>query len=528
MAARLSSLCTSLAANEMRASSLLCHWCVARYAAQRKATFLLLSIVKDIESVNDLYWHRQSKKKEPYPVRICKDDEAVGLIDKEWNPLTHVLVQYLGETDDNQRMVVKRNQLVPYHGHHNDTNSSSGGGWCLDTMNLYIKGLEKKTGRKALDPVQLRVEELYLAKLFQRVHEKEAQVKMEQEKEEALKSCDDDEDDTEDSSGEIANQPRSPAEQPTPTNSDGAPDKKEKLRAGDVIEYTNTQFVAGNKEGYRRTKILAIRNDAEYKLVLENGELLPKEHWVRRIRRLVRGQLVPYNGIRRAIQDTPLQYCKHPVTMDAGIRQEVKRVGDILDANVAKFQQALEETGMPLDLLQNVGKKWKNGGSAAAKENLASTDNQKMQESDDNNRKRQAENGPDYDGHKRGVKRVRELSNETTSSRSVKARKDAKNDCVHYLEEELHKFKEQSGSSRRRCPSCHSTMTENQLGLAIKLWHEIVGKTAEEVSKFLSKETDIDDSQMEKFLSGDPNRLVRADQHKETEIALTEWMNKRG
>ena len=68
-------------------------------------------------------------------------------------------------------------------------------------------------------------------------------------------------------------------------------------------------------------------------------------------------------------------------------------------------------------------------------------------------------------------------------------------------------------------------MKENQLGLAMRLWYEMKGKTIEEVSKYLSKEMNIDKYQTEKFLSGDPNRMVCLVVHND---ALTEWVNKRG
>jgi hypothetical protein len=79
---------------------------VSSIIAQRSAKFLPLTIANDVESVQELFWHRQSKKKEPLPVRLCKDDEAVGLIEGKWNPSTKVLVQYLGECSPNQRMPV--------------------------------------------------------------------------------------------------------------------------------------------------------------------------------------------------------------------------------------------------------------------------------------------------------------------------------------------------------------------------------------------------------------------------------------
>ena len=47
-------------------------------------------------------------------------------------------------------------------------------------------------------------------------------------------------------------------------STDGAPNKGEKLRAGDVIEYTNTIMVTGDPRGHHIATILEVRPKQEY------------------------------------------------------------------------------------------------------------------------------------------------------------------------------------------------------------------------------------------------------------------------
>lgn len=83
--------------------------------AQFKAKHLELAICNDINSPSDLYWHRQSKKKEPYPCRLCQESELVlapQLQTKSWNKTTQVLIQFMGEYQPNQRQLVLKSQLT--------------------------------------------------------------------------------------------------------------------------------------------------------------------------------------------------------------------------------------------------------------------------------------------------------------------------------------------------------------------------------------------------------------------------------
>ena len=224
--------------------------------------------------------------------------------------------------------------------------------WCLSHVQEYIKALGKRTGKNKLTSVQLRVEELYLDQVLTRARENQAAaIQKAQEEEEAKKL--ELESDTEQGA---APPPVKPPPPPRPVKSlNGQADNiTHKLRAGDVIEYTDPIFVQGRDEGYRCTTILTIKKQ-EHPLALQNAEILPKSHRIRRVQRLVRNKLVEYNGHYRAIGDFRLEYDSLEISACAGLKEQAKELGSIVDRNVAKYQPALDALGVPTDFLHNMG-----------------------------------------------------------------------------------------------------------------------------------------------------------------------------
>lgn len=294
-----------------------------------------------------------SKKKDPYPIRMCPASEIAlaPALPQEWNVDKKVLVQFLGQYDaQNLYSLVPRTQLTPYYG---SSSTDCKEQWCPNTVEQYVKALQKKSGKNKLDAVQLRVEELYLDKILEKARDNErklaqaANTNNNDEEEEVEKSLE------QESSTPVIATTKKPKARRIIKSLNGAVDNNEKLRAGDVIEYTHPQFVDGRPEGYREATVLSIQK-REYPLVLDNGEFLPRYHRIRRIQRLVRGKLVEYNGKIRAICDHSLQYDKTKVNVGAGLAKEGARVASIVDKNMAKYQDKLQETGIPLDLLNKM------------------------------------------------------------------------------------------------------------------------------------------------------------------------------
>jgi hypothetical protein len=71
-------------------------------------------------------------------------------------------------------------------------------------------------------------------------------------------------------------------------------------------------------------------------------------------------------------------------------------------------------------------------------------------------------------------------------------------------------------------------MTEEMFRLAIKVWQKIPDEygSVQEVSAFLQEQMAISAYHVEKFLIGDPDRLLYSKRHAETQAALLVWLKK--
>jgi len=75
--------------------------------------------------------------------------------------------------------------------------------------------------------------------------------------------------------------------------------KKEPLRPGDIILYTNPLYVCGNRAGLRVTQVLSTDPSLDVPLELDNGEYLPKDTSVKRIKEYKYGTLIDHPGTYR-------------------------------------------------------------------------------------------------------------------------------------------------------------------------------------------------------------------------------------
>ena len=151
---------------------------------------------------------------------------------------------------------------------------------------------------------------------------------------------------------------------------------KEPIRPGDVIEYSSFLFVAGDKRGHREARVISVDPKRDPALVLDNGDVLPNDTRIRRIKVLVGDRLHAHAGVSRPIQSFVLEKAVmkgRSDKMSAGFAKEASRVGGIIRRNMAKFQEKAEADGFaPMDVMQ--GYKGINfdfdssGGSMATKE----------------------------------------------------------------------------------------------------------------------------------------------------------------
>jgi hypothetical protein len=109
--------------------------------------------------------------------------------------------------------------------------------------------------------------------------------------------------------------------------------KKEPLRPGDVILYNHPVFVAGSKESIRVTQVLSTDPDQRMPLSLANGEFLPADTYVRRIKEYKNGALIEHPGISRPIEN--FRFGKRALTKKdesglSGFENQVDRLREII------------------------------------------------------------------------------------------------------------------------------------------------------------------------------------------------------
>jgi hypothetical protein len=109
--------------------------------------------------------------------------------------------------------------------------------------------------------------------------------------------------------------------------------KTEPLRPGDVIFYNNPVFVAGSRDSVRVTQVMSTDPDVGMPLSLANGEFLPVDTYVRRIKEYKYGALIDHPGISRPIEN--FRFGKRALTKKdetglSGFQKEVDRLQDIV------------------------------------------------------------------------------------------------------------------------------------------------------------------------------------------------------
>ncbi|KAL7509978.1 hypothetical protein ACHAXN_009295 [Cyclotella atomus] len=128
----------------------------------------------------------------------------------------------------------------------------------------------------------------------------------------------------------------------------------EPMRSGDVIEYYSPMFVVGDKRGLRQATVLAVSPDADVILNLSNGECLPEDTRVKRIKVMDGDELFDHPGIYRPIETFKLIAGKVKGGA-SGIMNEAARFGDIFRKNLSKMQEKAEADGFaPMDMFRTM------------------------------------------------------------------------------------------------------------------------------------------------------------------------------
>ena len=125
---------------------------------------------------------------------------------------------------------------------------------------------------------------------------------------------------------------------------------QEPLRPGDVIQYTHPMYVAGNRAGHRVSQIMAIHpHRPEFVLDLDNGELLPKDHRIKRVQEYVSNKtksgskLYAHDGIYRNMDD----FRWIPGTLDStrvtGMARQVQQIKAMLAEGKKNIHQKVKQ-----------------------------------------------------------------------------------------------------------------------------------------------------------------------------------------
>ena len=129
----------------------------------------------------------------------------------------------------------------------------------------------------------------------------------------------------------------------------------EPIRPGDVIEYYSPIYVAGDPRGLRQSTVLAVDpKDDSSPLVLDNGEGLPTNTKVKRIKVKSGDDLLEHPGIFRPIYKFRLVKGGTATAADA-IAHETARFGKIMKKNISKLKEKAEADGFaPMDMIVNI------------------------------------------------------------------------------------------------------------------------------------------------------------------------------
>ena len=291
---------------------------------------------------------------------------------------------------------VRRSKLVPFHGLSGDGDAAAAAAaaaaavdlttasWCPNLSALYEKQLQKELKSRIADAeeraVRIRVHLLFLPMALEHARAQEAKIKLmtasqkknvkrsrptgcmssndidaaladnEATDDNDASSGEDDNDDDDNDSLDPANKKR----------------KTETLRPGDVLEFYHIMAVHGRKEDLRQAKIISVDPKEVSVLIMDNGDCLPKDHQIKRIKKIHRGKLVDCDNANFQSVDyfrlskAKLKDVDAKKIQGAAIAKEANRVGEIIKRNMTQFHEKAQADGFaPMDLML----KYKDGTS---------------------------------------------------------------------------------------------------------------------------------------------------------------------
>jgi len=346
-----------------------------------------VEIPEDVRTVSQLQWYRlrllqtEERTRETLkPCRVLSRGEAVKQIrrmdiHKSGMTETKAVIQYLTfpNVDRGMYKCVDKSLLIPF-GYPSEDGSSAT--FNDDYLRRYLKQEGKTTKASSLEAMRL-----FIKRVFD--HARDTEKRSREQADKDLNDYYDDtnsEDDGDDSfrKGSGSKQVQFEVAENTDDDDDADaaaddldvpytqaitfdPDdfgpieerSNEPIRPGDVIQYYSPIFVAGDSRGLRQATVLAVDPTAEMQLTLSNGEYIPENVKVKRIKVILDGELVDHPGIYRPISRFKLVKRGSATAADA-IAMEASRFGRIMQTNMNKLKKKAEANGFaPMDLIVN-------------------------------------------------------------------------------------------------------------------------------------------------------------------------------
>ncbi|GAX24896.1 hypothetical protein FisN_2Lh167 [Fistulifera solaris] len=125
---------------------------------------------------------------------------------------------------------------------------------------------------------------------------------------------------------------------------------KEPLNPGDVIHYFHPAFAAGSELSIRVTQVISTDpSKRDFPLELDNGELIPRETRMRRLKEYDNGKLYNHPGIFRDLENFRMKKRTLSAAERKMLPNERQKIIDILNDIVAKANEKLET--LPSDIM---------------------------------------------------------------------------------------------------------------------------------------------------------------------------------
>lgn len=351
-----------------------------------KHTVLTDTDKRALTSPSQLFWCIANKKggkgKLYYACRVVDNPDQYKGLDLPNLKEGEVCVQYFDYAGAacslNNYENVRRSKLVPFHG------VADGGGdaaaidltsasWCPELCALYEKQLRKELKSRVADAeeraVRIRVHLLFLPMALEHARAQEAEtIRLTASQKKNVKrsrptgcmssndidaaladneATDDndassEDDDNDDDSLDPANKKR----------------KTETLRPGDVIEFYHIMAVHGRKEDLRQAKIVSVDPKKISVLIMDNGDCLPKDHQIKRVKKIHRGKLIDCDNANFQSVDyfrlskATLKDVDENKILHKAYAKGARRVGEIIKRNMTNFQEKAQADGFaPMDLM---------------------------------------------------------------------------------------------------------------------------------------------------------------------------------